>query len=648
VEPVVASEAKLRWARRGLIVLLLAAVFWVTAAPLRCYDIWWLIALGREILSTWSVPFTDRFSHTAPGQPVEDFQRLSQVVYYLVYLIGDLEGLVVFRAGLFSLCAAILVRSARRRGASTTLAVVVVAVAVYGMLVRAHTRPQVLHYVMLALFTARLTDRLRGARVFWSLLPIEIAWANLHAGQAPLGIMLTGALVLHELLHAPPRERARVLARGAALILLLTACLALTPLGFDFFRVLVDGAGYDVTNFQNNDWLPLSWELFGHAQAGSYYVLPVMALLGLAGVAWRWRGRPLFDLLALLGFLILTFRLRRATASFMVVAAPIAAQCLERWVGELRDGPAWRWGRVLAALGALGAMIGFAPLASIQTPRFSVAWRLYPRDAVRWITEHRPPRELFHPYHLGGYFIWTLHPDYPVFVDGRDHVYHSAGVAREYVRMYDSLGECERITAAYGIQTVIATNSGNRVGPGETTPVLTCMESGDWALVFHGPVVTIYVRRTPENAVFIERHEYRLVRPQRRLDYIDRIPARHRAAFYAEVTRALREAPGFSEGLLLKGRLLLLEGDGQGAHEAIWRAFELEPYRFDVYVALLEVAERTAAFKEHDQVLSSLRRLATDRDLSAIAARFEAARARSAGSLEGGEREPPPPPVLWR
>ena len=46
MEPVVDSDLMHRWARRGLILILLAATFWVTAAPLRSYDVWWLIALG--------------------------------------------------------------------------------------------------------------------------------------------------------------------------------------------------------------------------------------------------------------------------------------------------------------------------------------------------------------------------------------------------------------------------------------------------------------------------------------------------------------------------------------------------------------------------------------------------------------------------
>ena len=47
----------------------------------------------------------------------------------------------------------------------------------------------------------------------------------------------------------------------------------------------------------------------------------------------------------------------------------------------------------------------------------------FPSRAVDFLAQHHLPGPIFNHYDWGGYLIWRLHPEYPVFVDGRADLY---------------------------------------------------------------------------------------------------------------------------------------------------------------------------------------------------------------------------------
>ena len=54
-----------------------------------------------------------------------------------------------------------------------------------------------------------------------------------------------------------------------------------------------------------------------------------------------------------------------------------------------------------------------------------------PVEAVAHLRETSPTGNLFNSYKWGGYLIWSLYPDMPVFIDGRTNLY-----ADEFLRAY--------------------------------------------------------------------------------------------------------------------------------------------------------------------------------------------------------------------
>ena len=79
-------------------------------------DLFWHLSAGRHILQTGTIPRADFLSHTLGGQPWCDFEWLTQLIYYPVYIVGGYAGFIVLRAVLLSALLADFLRVLRLFG----------------------------------------------------------------------------------------------------------------------------------------------------------------------------------------------------------------------------------------------------------------------------------------------------------------------------------------------------------------------------------------------------------------------------------------------------------------------------------------------------------------------------------------------------
>lgn len=375
------------------------ALLWACLAA--CYqhipspDLWWLLADGRLISQTGSIPNTDPFSWSARGLPWHNDQWLAGWLAFQVYRVAGLEGLHLAKALILTSTLAVLLDTGRRLRSDGQTDWLLPALALslfcaegrYFFDVRAYLAT----YFGLALLWRwlQLQERLHPAAVFL----LFMVWANLHGGVSS-GLLLLGLTTLTR------RSRHLFLMTGLAT---LAACcnpsgiwLLLHPV-----RLLSSPWGLYL-----NEWVP-AWrrpELFGR----------MLAALGLAAL-WGWLARPRWgrDDLVLLLFALFSLTGWRHIPLFALLALP-------RWCLHLR-GPAWCC--QLAAV-ALLVQSGLKPLA-LTDPNQSLEMELpeggrlpaFPVQACNWLAE-RPefPQKLFHPYGMGGYLLWR---GYQVTIDGR-------------------------------------------------------------------------------------------------------------------------------------------------------------------------------------------------------------------------------------
>ena len=390
-----------RWA----LVVFWSGLLWASLAA--CYqklpspDLWWLLADGRLILETGSIPVHDPCSWTAPGAPWHNDQWLSGLLAYLVYTFAGLSGLHLAKAGLLTLTLGLLLDTGRRLqsgfaplGLTLALALTILcAEGRYFFDVRAY----LFTYLGLALLWRWL--QLQSSLHLVKVGALFGLWANLHAGVSS-GLLLLGL----EAFFAKPQQRWRLI--QALLVASAACCLNPSGVWLLLHPILLLGSPW---GRYLNEWAP-SWRkpaLF------SYLFLQ----LGLGCLLWLLRSylprRPQnWDrhdkVLACFGLFSLTGW--RHIPLFALLSLP-------RWCRQL-DQPATRWLSGAAWLALLG-WARFTPL-HLGDPGQSLEDEMFPLRACQFLRSHPLSPNLFHPYGLGGYLLWTFpRGEYRVCIDGR-------------------------------------------------------------------------------------------------------------------------------------------------------------------------------------------------------------------------------------
>lgn len=183
-----------------LLILLIGA--WVAGAGFHDPDTCWLMALGRLIFETRSLPQTDPFSFTfgsGTPQPFVMYQWLTELLLYCAYALGGLL-IVEFFVSVVICASFVLIPFATfdKLGVSRPRTMVLIALGWAGAAFHLLIRPEIFSYLLLSAWLAVLVRvRTKGGaidgssnsvstRIDWkavvSCLCIMVLWTNLHTG----------------------------------------------------------------------------------------------------------------------------------------------------------------------------------------------------------------------------------------------------------------------------------------------------------------------------------------------------------------------------------------------------------------------------------------------------------------------------------
>jgi hypothetical protein len=299
----------------------------------------------------------------------------------------------------------------------------------------------------------------QNPRLLWWTVPLTFLWVNLHAEYA-LGIALLGLFLIGEAVDAGLgfREWTKVVPRLRSLAIALLACLAVVPLNPNGIRMYSYPfetlkspamqqyiAEWASPNFHEPKYFPFGLML-----------LAIVFLLSLSGK----RVRPR-DLLLLVVVTAGALRSVRHISVFVLVAVPILSGLAQGWWHERIRRPQTVSApvRQRLAVNALVLVSFFAfSVVRIHTvvsnqPRIEA--ENFPSGAASFLASHRPSGPMFNHYNFGGYFIWKLYPDYPVYIDGRADVYGDQFL-HDFAKVYYVTDpDWLRIIRQWHIQTVI-------------------------------------------------------------------------------------------------------------------------------------------------------------------------------------------------
>ena len=476
-----------RFARLSSLCLGLAfylALFGLCSGAIASADTWWHLATGRWIVNHHAVPHADPFSFATAGKPWVAHEYLTDILMFFLHRAGGFIALAAVNALLLTLAFAIAARAAR---APRWLAYAAALFAAWAARPAFALRPQSISLAFGSAFLWIIRESLQRHQPKWlfALPCLMLLWVQLHAGYL-LGIAFIGLLLLAEVLdwvakrgHTQPREWWPLLAAGVA-------CVAVVPINPNGFTMLT--FPFFVMRMKINqtiqEWRPPNLH---DPHLYPFVALAILTLLAL--VSSRERYRPgHFLVYAML--LAAAFKSARNIPVFCLVACILLAEQLRLPdLDRFRERAPVPWRTVAAVL-----VLAVAGYFCAQSAASGLAFQalaeknIYPRDAVSYLAVHPLPPNLLNDYTFGGYLIWRLYPQYPVYVDGRADLYGDDFLA-EYVEIYNAERDPRPFLDRNGINTVILAPSA-----GLSTLLRMMIVQGSWKVEYEDAHAVVFVR----------------------------------------------------------------------------------------------------------------------------------------------------------
>lgn len=460
-------------------------------------DIWWQVAIGRDILAQGTVPAIDRFTAAALGRPYHDSHWFFQVLVALADRAGGMVGVQLLMVALWTAVFICVQRAASRR----------VSIVYWGPLLflaamasteRFLPRPELITFLGVAFFYWRLQEgRYRSWRDLAALLLMQLLWANGH-GLFVLGPFLVGCYWLAAFLGKgePGREALPALSRLLAMVFGVTL---LTPYGWGSWRyafLLFQEAGPQAPKL-----LKSVGELsptFGPANMGGMAFWFFLGLVTITALLAAWallRKQPVAipRLLIVMTLFVLSLTGRRNMVLFVLVAAPFAAEML----GDLpKCSRRAEQGLALATVLVLLAWSWY-PLSGDYYLRMELPSRtglgatpsFFPHDLPAFLEKFDYRGQVFNANTLGGFYLYHRYPRQAPFTDGRWEIY-AAATFDEISRGIGSAASWQPFAERHKVSGILLQHAS-----GEAKAMLPFLrEHPDWRLVYLDTAASFWVR----------------------------------------------------------------------------------------------------------------------------------------------------------
>jgi hypothetical protein len=478
--------------RRLLTALTFLAIFaFALRYPLDS-DSWWHLRSGQFIWETGTIPQTDPFSFTRGGSPWIDHGWLAQLFWYGLYRIGGLTLLSLALAVIVTLCFIILWRVAEGnvfiRAFSFILGAIVSSIVWIA-------RPQILSLLLAAISLAILYSyKRRGSRAVYALPFVAMLWANIHGGYAILFMLIAAFLAGEGLSILTNDNPGDTISRKQwwllfGMMILSFGLVAVNPYGLQMWFYPFKTMGISALRDFIQEWRSPD---FHQPIIMAFLVMLIVTLtaLGRAGRKAFWTD--IFVIALWAGWSL--YAARNIGLFGLLIAPLLATYASQAWGQLLPGGETDLRGKSLLAgvnwmiiLLALLAVTGFAAQRLSRQATTEKERQTIPVDAVRAVQKQHPAGLLFNSYNWGGYVLFSLYPDYKVYIDGRTDLYDDA-LMREYLDVWSARGEWRRRLDDAGINLVMV----------ETQSPLSerLNEEHGWELFFKDEMVVVYSRKT--------------------------------------------------------------------------------------------------------------------------------------------------------
>lgn len=387
-------------------------------------DTWWQVAIGRDILSNWSVPSVDRFAAAGWGRSYHDSHWLFQVLLALADGVGGMKAVSLAMVALWGATLLFCYRALRRwlAPAACCLLVFLVAMACSDRFI---PRPEIVSYFMVALYYLLLQEGKFGTvRHLALFFVLQVIWTNCH-GLFVIGPFMAGCYLVAAAMRQEDRS---ALPATAKLLGLITLATLVTPFGLDGWRYALllfqeAGAG-SPEHFDNLVELAPTFGALARSYPDFWFYLVLLIAAACSSLASLLRGESHYGRLLLVAALLAaSLTGRRNIPLFALCAAPLLAEHL------FRTAPKVTGSRHLTLFLALTFLaLVYLPLSGKYYAMFNYPLRFgigaaqesYSTGLPLFLRRIQFSGQLYGPAYLGGY---SLYHGYRPIVDGRWEVY---------------------------------------------------------------------------------------------------------------------------------------------------------------------------------------------------------------------------------
>ncbi len=395
-------------------------------------DLWGNVGFVKHWPNSPQFHLTNTFSFTEPDHPWVNHEWLAEYIFNRTHLRFGNPGLLILKALLGFTLISILNRSMRENARSGTVRFLLLAIVMSTIGYGFSTRPHLFTYILFAALLKALLQPKPHLILLLVAAPLGCLWANLHGaffiGQVLLLLATAWALVRHLTKREPSRRNLLILTVASAAFFLGTFW---TPYGIRLWSFVSNSAALSRPIL--SEWAPFN-PLTQFSIHIDFILLSCIAVFTMLVSLKRCSG---FALLVLVLSLIAALAMRRNIPIFAIVAALVATRYIDETLGWRIDGIIEKLSKqfilalLIIATTVSGIYFGRANRArplDIVVPRDQL-----PIEAMAFLERNVVHANALVFFDWAEYFIWKMHPNSRVFLDGRFRSAYSEKAIQTYL-----------------------------------------------------------------------------------------------------------------------------------------------------------------------------------------------------------------------
>ncbi len=437
-----------------ILVLVIFCCLFLKSAVFLDPDFGWHLKTGQVILSTGTAR-VDPFSYTMPSFPYVDHAWMPDLVMAKIFTIVHFSGLAVIVSAIALI--SLLISYSISKAVSNIYRSIPLILGATMLLTFVAVRPLVIGWIFFSTLLWVVFDAKRFRKFKWLLPLFFLFWANLH-GDFGAGLIVLAIVIAIEAFTSRQLKLGSLAVLGFSIGVTL-----LNPYGLGLWHEVVTTLGDNSLRFAITEWMPAPF-LLDPAD------IPLIALFLV--LVWRYRTKiPPAQVMVSLFFFLLSMSAVRHIPLWVLTTIPVTVSglnLLAAEAGKNRQGRE-RFERAGSIFLIFTLLIFLAQFYLVYQSALGFGESVfYPQKAVNYLKKNLPSRQIFAPYHWGGYLIWKL-PEKEVFVDGRmpswkqaPSASESASAFIEFNSIVEGKIDYQQSFAKYQITTVLWTKPGKQ------------------------------------------------------------------------------------------------------------------------------------------------------------------------------------------